>query len=230
MCDDTTKLNKSKLGTKQYWDQFYELEKKNFEENPEDTGECWFADNDAEANMVEFLMENVGQHRISQNCSILDLGTGNGHLLFQIFEEGFQGKLVGVDYSEHSVQFANEILKNKYNGDTHLSFHTADIFDHSWAPGQFDVVLDKGTLDAIALSGLALEGGKTVVEAYSSVIESLLPPNGVFLITSCNFTQDELIKIIESDNLKVWNTIEYPVFEFGGVKGTTICSVAFKMQ
>lgn len=222
--EDTTKLNKSKLGTKQYWDDFYSVERKNFLDNPEDTGECWFDDNGAEDRMVDFMVENLTKFN-NKESSVLDLGTGNGHLLFELAENDFEAQMLGVDYSVESVRFATEIAKEK---DYDVKFARADIFDSKWSPGQFDVVLDKGTLDAIALSGLTVgENNQPVVEVYSTVIEKILKSNGIFLITSCNFTQEELIKIITKGELEVWETIKYPVFEFGGIKGSTICSVAF---
>ncbi|CAR21216.1 Efm4p [Lachancea thermotolerans CBS 6340] len=225
--EDTSKLNTSKLGTKEYWDDFYALENSNFKENPGDTGECWFADNDAEEKMIEFLMDNLDQQNIHRDCSMIDLGTGNGHLLFQLHEEGFNGPMMGVDYSEKSVQFAREISESQFPGYENIKFEAADIFDPNWECSAYDVVLDKGTLDAIALSGIKLDGDRSVVDVYPKVVEKLLKKDSVFLITSCNFTQEELIRIVESDSLKVWKTIDYPVFEFGGVKGTTICSIAF---
>lgn len=222
--EDTTKLNKSKLGTKQYWDDFYSVERKNFLDNPEDTGECWFDDNGAEDRMVDFMVENLTKFN-NKESSVIDLGTGNGHLLFELAENDFEAQMLGVDYSVESVRFATEIAKEK---DYDVKFARADIFDSKWSPGQFDVVLDKGTLDAIALSGLTVgENNQSVVEVYSTVIEKILKSNGIFLITSCNFTQEELIKIITKGELEVWETIKYPVFEFGGIKGSTICSVAF---
>lgn len=222
--EDTTKLNKSKLGTKQYWDDFYSVERKNFLDNPEDTGECWFDDNGAEDRMVDFMVENLTKFN-NKESSVIDLGTGNGHLLFELAENDFEAQMLGVDYSVESVRFATEIAKEK---DYDVKFAQADIFDSKWSPGQFDVVLDKGTLDAIALSGLTVgENNQPVVEVYSTVIEKILKSNGIFLITSCNFTQEELIKIITKGELEVWETIKYPVFEFGGIKGSTICSVAF---
>lgn len=227
--EDTTRLNVSKLGTKKYWDDFYALERENFSKNPEDTGECWFDDNGAEERMVEFLVDNDGELRISTQSKMIDLGTGNGHLLFELCENDFDGPMVGVDYSEESVQFASHISKAK-GYDTNTKFMAADIFDSSWSPGKFDIVLDKGTLDAIALSGKKFANDKTVIDVYSTVIEKLLESGGIFLITSCNFTEQELINIVQTDRLKVWKRINYPVYEFGGVKGTTICSVAFVKQ
>ncbi|CEP60080.1 Efm4p LALA0_S01e02586g [Lachancea lanzarotensis] len=226
--DDTTKLNTSKLGTKQYWDDFYAVEKSNFEENPQDTGECWFDDSNAEEKMVEFLMNHLGQLRIDKSCSMIDLGTGNGHLLFQLFEEGFDGRMVGVDYSMKSVEFAKEILQTQYQDSDNFEFAPADIFDPQWQPSKFDVVLDKGTLDAIALSGLKAHNGDSIVQSYPAVVEKLMVKDSVFLITSCNFTETELKQIIEKNgSLQFWTSVKYPAFRFGGQEGSTICSLAF---
>ncbi|SCU95811.1 LAME_0F13586g1_1 [Lachancea meyersii CBS 8951] len=225
--EDTTKLNTSKLGTQQYWDDFYAVEKSNFEENPQDTGECWFDDSNAEEKMVDFMLDHLGQFCIDKNSSMIDLGTGNGHLLFQLHEEGFGGKMVGVDYSFKSVEFAQEILKTQYQDSDNFEFSAADIFDPNWQPPKFDVVLDKGTLDAIALSGLKMANGESIVQAYPEVIEKLTKKDSVFLITSCNFTEAELKQIIESESLQLWQSIKYPAFRFGGQEGSTICSLAF---
>ena len=40
---------------------------------------------------------------------ILDVGTGNGHMLFALREQGWQAEMVGVDYSEQSVELARRI-------------------------------------------------------------------------------------------------------------------------
>lgn len=225
--EDTTKLNKSKLGTKQYWDEFYALERKNFEDNAEDTGECWFSENNAEERMVEFLLNSCEDGSISSNASVIDLGTGNGHLLFSLLEKGFNGVMVGVDYSKHSVEFANQIRIQQYKHNKQISFYKQDIFCDSWNPGLFDVVIDKGTLDAIALSGTTSANGETVVDMYYKVVEKIIKEDGIFMITSCNFTEEELIKMIKKGKLKVWKTIQYPTFEFNGVNGSSICTVVF---
>ncbi|ODQ82197.1 hypothetical protein BABINDRAFT_158843 [Babjeviella inositovora NRRL Y-12698] len=232
MPEDTSRLNTSKLGTKQYWDDFYKLENSNFQENPQDTGEEWFDDSDAAEKMCEFLMDNLSEvPSLNQESYMCDMGTGNGRLLFQLREEGFQGKMVGVDYSEHSVRFARDIAEeNEVEG---ISFERVDILtDNEWLSEErntYDVVLDKGTLDAIALSDDTYgERQQTGPQVYPHSIGKLLKKGGIFLITSCNFTEAELVKIIEScEDLKVWKKIEYPVFEFGGIKGSTICSIAF---
>ena len=54
----------------------------------------------------------------------------------------------------------------------------------------FDVCLDKGTYDAISLDPSGVEGNKR--SKYIQSVASLLSDGGVFLITSCNWTQEEL--------------------------------------
>lgn len=218
----------SVLGTKKYWDDFYNLEHKNFSENPDDTGECWFNESNAEDKMCEFIFEELTDLKLSNVC---DLGTGNGHLLFQLYEEGLRGNLIGVDYSEKSVEFATDIAKEK-NYD--VKFDKSDLLlandkflvkHHEF----FDLILDKGTLDAIALSDEKYENNLTGFEIYPLNVPSLMKKGSILLITSCNFTEEELCKhLTKSGELKFWKKVNYPVFEFGGKKGSTICTIAFQ--
>lgn len=221
MTEDTSKLNNSKLGTKEYWDEFYAIEQNNFDHNPQDTGECWFSDCDAEEKMITFLFDNVGEKAIKEDCTMVDIGTGNGHLLFSLRDEGFKGLMKGIDYSENSINFAKSICEEQEYSD--FEFETVDIFNKEWNPSTADVILDKGTLDAIALCE-----DKSLIESYSNVIQKLLHKDSILLITSCNFTENELIQLLTKDgNLKIFKKIIYPSFEFGGIKGQTICSIAF---
>lgn len=259
--EDTSILNTSKLGTQKYWDDFYDREIVNFSQDKNDLGEKWFDDSDAEFKMIELLMneasspdtEIVFQNKETKTTNFIDLGTGNGHFLFELiqdeeFDENFQEKnrLLGCDYSAKSIELAKNIQKEKFlDNETiqnNLTFEVIDLFDEESEffnkvknnkNEKFQVVTDKGTLDAIALSGMtklssSLNRDIKLSEYYPHVIDNLLAENGMFLITSCNFTQEELIGIIESTgNLKYYSHVNYPSIEFGGVKGSTICTVAF---
>ncbi|RLV95697.1 Protein-lysine N-methyltransferase EFM4 [Spathaspora sp. JA1] len=235
------RLNSSKLGTQEYWNNFYKKEQGNFQDNEEDTGECWFDDSDSESKMIQFLLDKLNDQDLgnSEEIKVLDLGTGNGHLLFQLSEdltEEYEGdskfKFVGIDYSPDSVKFAQDIASKKYP-DTKFEFHQVDLLQKQ-APflsqEKFDILLDKGTLDAIALNQDPLFdfNGEIGMDVYSRQLEQLMSDNSILLITSCNFTETELIKIITTNtNLTVWDKITYPSFQFGGVKGSTVCSIAF---
>ncbi|CUM45459.1 unnamed protein product [Debaryomyces fabryi] len=243
------RLNSSKLGTKEYWNNFYKKEIANFEDNEEDTGECWFDDSDAELKMIQFLIDKINEEELPfgkpENIKIVDLGTGNGHLLFQLHEDileecAYQDEIKfdfkGIDYSPDSVEFAIKIAEQKYP-QAAFQFEQVDLLTKEnkfllTNSSQFDILLDKGTLDAIALNQNVIPefDNKIGMDIYASQVSQLMHENSILLITSCNFTESELIKIITQDKsncLTVWSKIEYPSFQFGGVKGSTICSIAF---
>ena len=69
-------LNDSELGTKDYWENIYKLEVKNLKEMG-DEGEVWFGE-DAMYRMIKYLEKMVERDLVEQECSIIDLGTGNG--------------------------------------------------------------------------------------------------------------------------------------------------------
>lgn len=187
---------------------------------------------------------------ITKQSSFLDLGTGNGGLLFNLPEEGFEGHLTGIDYSQQSIDLARKIAIRNYQWDpedgSYEFLHADFLSSEDWltqlspdVPPYWDVVLDKGTLDAIALSdlkynykGVEISG----VDLYPLRVANLVGNRsgdevkpGLVVITSCNFTQDELILIMEkSSKFKYLTDIEYPKFKFGGVTGQTICTVAFQ--
>ena len=107
----------------------------------------------------------------------------------------------------------------------------------AWFPyeeGGFDVVLDKGTFDAISLAGDAKE--TRVCERYPDIARKLLKAGGFLVVTSCNWTEDELVKwftsgtegVSRSDRLDVWGRVEYPRFRFGGQEGQGVCTVCFQ--
>ncbi|KAI1433977.1 hypothetical protein GGR50DRAFT_665469 [Xylaria sp. CBS 124048] len=122
----------------------------------------------------------------------------------------------------------------------------------------WDVLLDKGTFDAVSLSDETLPGDsgspRRINEAYGSRILPLIREGGLFLITSCNWVEAELqawfeegsVQEIPADDqqqqskdgkqaeasthwgFEVVGRIEYRSFSFGGVKGQTISSLCFR--
>ncbi|CAK9438222.1 uncharacterized protein LODBEIA_P24800 [Lodderomyces beijingensis] len=248
---DQIQLNSSKLGTKEYWNDFYRREQRNFQDNEEDTGECWFDDSDAESKMIEFIINHINEGTLpaglnhKSQLSFVDLGTGNGHLLFQMHEDFEQDienpeisfKFHGIDYSPDSVAFAKDIAAKKYADASldkaNFQFDQVDLLSANadfLDSHKFDFVLDKGTLDAIALNQdpIAALDGKRGMDVYASQVARMMHPDSVFLITSCNFTESELVMLITSStDLRVWSKVEYPNFSFGGQKGSTVVSIAF---
>ena len=164
--------------------------------------------------------------------TILDLGTGNGEMLFALCEDGgFSGRMMGVDYSAQSVELATRVAEEK-GLQRQVDFRVWDILNGRGGKegeqelGAWDVVLDKGTFDAVSLSGIP-----NVEERYVRQVERLVRSSGLVLVTSCNWTEDELKRWFEGgEQLVYYGRIHYPTFKFGGATGQSISSVCFKKE
>lgn len=85
----------------------------------------------------------------------------------------------------------------------------------------FDVCLDKGTYDAISLTA----DSKLRRERYTATVQGLLKEGGFFVITSCNWTKQELLQLFPCFNYM--SDILAPSFSFGGKSGQTVTTVVF---
>lgn len=224
-------IGPSELGTKEYWELRYDQENINFKDIG-DIGEIWFGEDSVEK-MVNWVLSKTP----TKSSSILDIGCGNGHLLLELASHNFTN-LFGIDYSSNAIKLANDVAKSR--GFDIISYHVADLFNDDLLQivndnddsdnnslQNFDFILDKGTFDAISLSLQQTSTNQLLCDIYPKKIRFLLNPNGYFLITSCNFTKDELIEKF-NDEFDYFEHIKYPTFTFGGVTGQTISTVAFK--
>ncbi|KLO12748.1 S-adenosyl-L-methionine-dependent methyltransferase [Schizopora paradoxa] len=235
----------SKLGTKEHWDNVYESELSTFKETG-DEGEIWFGEEIVEK-MCDWVVEHIST---SQKPRILDVGSGNGNLLFSLSAAGYDNaSLVGIDYSMDAVHLAQSIASRRsIEG---MKFACVDFLqDGSTLPaptssesreihesgkpsnssrGKWDLVLDKGTYDAIALSERK-DGDTPPLRVYASRIGELVLPGGFFMITSCNFTEEELLSAFQRPEygLLFHSRIEHRTLTFGGVQGSTYTTVAFQ--
>ena len=178
-------------------------------------------------------------------------------MLFLLREEGgFEGRMVGIDYSAGSVALCRRLAASKgfphlnseggkgggEKGERGMEFTKWDILHSppppSWTQPGFDVVLDKGTFDAISLSAETDEHGRRVCEGYRDRVEALVRRGGVVVVTSCNWTEEELVAWFEGDEdnsvgqggLEKCGRVKYPVFSFGGRQGQSVQSVVFRRR
>ena len=215
--------------------------------------------------------ENSAASRSGEAPAVLDLGTGNGSALLALrLHGGYAGRLVGIDYSAKSIELA-EKLRQQYRSTCsttgtstkrtkvdNMEFHTYDIindlpFKQPWWPTSptpsqesgFDLVLDKGTFDAISLSADTIVDSNTgrsrrTCEVYPRKVLEMVKPGGFLLVTSCNWTEGEVIdwftdtsaqsegEVGVHGKFEVHDTIRYRVFKFGGQKGQGVATVCFR--
>ena len=159
---------------------------------------------------------------------------GNGAMLVTLFRRGFR-RITGSDYSKASLSLAAAVLqKNDCIG---VSLEQDDITD-SRLQGHFDLLLDKGTYDAVGLSAHAEHAKR----AYRKSATSLMQAHSVLVITSCNSTIGELRQDFEEDHIPGGDSMHlpsfqyldhvrtYPRFKFGGIEGSHHCTVAFILK
>jgi len=198
-----------------------------------DEGEIWFGEESIEK-MVHWVCNYVP----SASCPwILEVGSGNGTLLLGLLDAEYPPeRLCGIDYSAGSVKLARSVSATR--GGDNISFHLCDFLKEDppklpsmlqEANSDWDLIMDKGTFDAIGL--MEKDGnGMAPADGYPPKIGRLLKPGGYFLITSCNFTEEELEAKFANPRtgLTYHSKIEHATYTFGGKSGSICSSVAFR--
>lgn len=215
----------------------------------------------------------------SSTASVLDIGTGNGHMLYSLRQAGWKGRMVGIDYSRASVDLAKQIALARVNksgtrrdpstglltpeselesipttagcvGFSNIEFHYFDVLTMSpleaeWfscpdgdtgaGAAGFDVVHDKGTFDAISLCAETDEHGNRIGDGYPARIVPLIKVGGLFVITSCNWTEAELVEWFVrrsqgqgGPTLELVGRVRYRSFSYGGSTGQKVTTVCFE--
>lgn len=225
--NDSNSLPTSRLGRKDYWEECYDVEFDNYIDHG-DEGEVWFGKGIVKR-IVTWMSENIHDRSVS----ILDIGCGNGHLLNELAHQGFF-KLTGTDYVPKAVELAIIIARNKNLG-SFIRFGVADITDE---PSKlfsdpifndgFDIVLDKGTYDAICLN--PYEDIQMIRGKYYSNLIRILKSNSLYIIASCNWTKDELLNhfCFYNSELIYFTEMLTPNYTYGGKKGNQVTCIILK--
>lgn len=221
-------LGESKLGTKAYWDEIYSNELNQYAECG-DEGEVWFGKRTA-----NLMVQYVAKHIPDKTIRIIDLGCGNGHLCQSLAAKGYNNVL-GVDYSADAINLCLNIAKDDETGFSPPDYKTVDILDMKSLSGElFQVVLDKGTFDAVSLMPYKDDGQITPADEYVLNLDRIMGPEAIFVLTSCNWTQTELVsRFQDSKNWKdrhfcLVDVIPHASFSFGNATGQQVTTLVFK--
>lgn len=205
------------------------MELENFQDHG-DEGEIWFG-KAVERRVIDWIKAN---RPISSDPRILDLGCGNGHFTLKLIEAGW--KLVAaLDYSEKAVELARKLVGFPEEDER---IFQADILNTESLPIQFyshfDVIVDKGTFDAISLNpdfeGEKVSKTRIIADAFKNTLKTLLAPrDSLFIITSCNWTSLELGHIFGPE-FEAVGEIGHTKFVFGGKSGQDVSTLIFRLR
>uniref|UniRef100_A0A182RIG9 Protein-lysine N-methyltransferase n=1 Tax=Anopheles funestus TaxID=62324 RepID=A0A182RIG9_ANOFN len=217
MCDQIEELEGSELGTKDFWETSYTREIENYRDHG-DVGEVWF-DEDSQNRIITWIARQ--EDEIKASDPIIDLGCGNGMMLIELAREGYTD-LTGIDYSPKAIELSKAICHDQ---NLNISYKVVDLMSEPevMALGKFKVVHDKGTYDAISLHP---EDAKTMRTSYINNVHRMLQDDGLFILTSCNWTECELVKSF-TGVFQLRTVIPTPTFKFGGKVGSVVTSIVF---
>lgn len=215
---ENEELAPSDLGTLEFWENAYAQELDNFRDHG-DVGEIWFGTANSRK-VVRWITTKLDLNKESDK--IIDVGCGNAMTLVELGKQGF-ANLTGVDYSQKAVDLARMVLKN--NNLSNVKLEVCDILNNTPSP-DFKLVHDKGTYDAISLNP---EDPTTKRQKYIENIHHILLPKGYLVLTSCNWTKEELLEQF-TNHFELESQLPTDTFQFGGQTGNTVTQLVFRKK
>jgi len=155
----------AEYSTRSYWDERYSNDEGTFD---------WFKSYDE----LEQLFSEIIPHR---DVRILVLGCGNSTLSDRMWQAGYRN-IVNVDFSAVVI----EKMQRLYLDRPGMEWHVMDVRGLEFEPSSFDVVIDKGTMDAMMAPVEDVWNPPQQVvhdctQEIDEVIRVLRPSSGIFL-------------------------------------------------
>ncbi|KAF8605844.1 S-adenosyl-L-methionine-dependent methyltransferase [Ceratobasidium sp. AG-I] len=111
--------------SKQYWEDRYQTEEEPFD---------WFKS-------YRDIQDLLGAYIPGRNARILMLGCGNSSLSKDMYQDGYH-EIVNIDFSSVVIERMREIQP-------YMQWIEMDIRDLKFEDESFDILIDKGTMDAM---------------------------------------------------------------------------------
>lgn len=142
------------------------------------------------------LKELINKY-VKPSDHVLNVGCGNSRLSEDMYEDGFK-RITNIDFSPVVISAMKEKTKGKDGLACRLVCDpdlTMDVTELEFQAGEFDAVIDKGTLDTI----LCGDDSEMTAERALAKISRVLKPKGVYFCVSYGQPQhrDKILKKAE---------------------------------
>jgi RAT1-interacting protein len=145
-------------GAPEFWNESYERNKGSFD---------WYFG-------WEKLSKEIASSFLADDQCLV-LGCGNSEMAADMLQSGFS-RIVNIDLSAIVISQ----MREKYQNEVKLEWYEMDVTKMSFPNNSFDLIIDKGTIDAI----LCRMDGEELVEKAVSEIFRVLANSGRFVFIS----------------------------------------------
>lgn len=149
--------------------------------------------------------------------------------MFHLASLGYSN-ICGIDYSEKAIEFCRQRLL--VIGSV-LDFRVVNVLYDS-IDKTFNVIIDKGTYDAICLSpNMDID---FIRQRYFNFLIKHLKIDGYFIIFTCNFTKNEMLNFLSNNRqndefyFELKHEFDTPMLTFGGQVGKQVTGLIFSLQ
>ena len=155
-----------------YWEERY----KNTEESTFD----WLEN-------YNTLKEIISSLNISKETGkILNLGCGNSEFSENMYDDGYH-HIKNIDISKNAINLMNARIKDR----TEMTYEVMDVRDIKYEDNQFDLAIDKSTMDALLCGDNAFINVAKMIKE----IQRVLKVGGYYMIISYGAPKNRLIHL-----------------------------------
>lgn len=173
----------AQYGKASYWDERYTKDPEPFDWYQRYTG----------------VKDLIAQY-VKKEDNILNVGAGNSRLTEDMYEDGYQA-ISNIDISKVCI----DSMAEKYKDKTGLTWQYMNCMQLDFPDENFDVVMDKGTIDSI----LCGEGSTANSAKMMNEISRALKPMGVYFCISYGVPENRL-SYLENEEYK-WKVTVHTV-------------------
>lgn len=165
---------------KEYWNNFFEELKQT---KPDQEYFEWYG--------AFHDLRKVLEKLITPQQRVLNVGCGKS-LLSEEIHQAIKCEILSCDYSEKIISEMQDRAKSIKSD---LKYEVADVFDMGYGEGSFDVVVDKGTLDAVFPEDTLENKERIETKMFTKILQILKKQKGSkYIIIS--MLQQHILKLI----------------------------------